>query len=205
MGHASTLRFRTLHSLRVRGFATVDDLAESTALAAHEIEAQLAELKEEGIVLFRERRSLWQLTPEGRSAHPDALAADAADAPLDRIAPLYAAFLAQNTTFKELCGDWQLRGGVPNDHTDAAHDAAVLERFGAFSDESVPIVADLGAAYERFAPYAPRLAGAAERVLAGDIKQLTGVMCGSFHDVWMELHEDLLLTQGIERSAEGSF
>ena len=26
-----------------------------------------------------------------------------------------------------------------------------------------------------------------------------GVMCGSYHDVWMELHEDLILTQGIDR------
>ncbi|MFT7503790.1 MAG: hypothetical protein ACI91Q_002603, partial [Gammaproteobacteria bacterium] len=27
----------------------------------------------------------------------------------------------------------------------------------------------------------------------------------SYHDAWMELHEDLILTQGIDRSAEGSF
>jgi len=30
-------------------------------------------------------------------------------------------------------------------------------------------------------------------------------MCGSYHDVWMELHEDLILTLGIDRAAEGSF
>ena len=29
-------------------------------------------------------------------------------------------------------------------------------------------------------------------------------MCGSDHDVWMELHEDLILTQGIGRAEEGS-
>ena len=28
----------------------------------------------------------------------------------------------------------------------------------------------------------------------------TGVMCGSYHDAWMELHEDLILTQGIDRA-----
>jgi len=33
----------------------------------------------------------------------------------------------------------------------------------------------------------------------------TGVMCGSFHDIWMELHEDLMLLQGIDRAEEGSF
>ena len=36
-------------------------------------------------------------------------------------------------------------------------------------------------------------------------RRLTGVMCGSYHDVWMELHEDLILTQGIDRVSEGSF
>jgi hypothetical protein len=30
-------------------------------------------------------------------------------------------------------------------------------------------------------------------------------MCSSFHDIWMELHEDLILLQGVERSAEGSY
>jgi hypothetical protein len=30
-------------------------------------------------------------------------------------------------------------------------------------------------------------------------------MCGSFHDIWMELHEDLITLQGIDRHVEGSF
>ena len=30
-------------------------------------------------------------------------------------------------------------------------------------------------------------------------------MCNSYHDVWMELHEDLILTLGIDRAKEGSF
>jgi hypothetical protein len=41
--------------------------------------------------------------------------------------------------------------------------------------------------------------------VGGANNMFTGVMCGSFHDVWMELHEDLILTQGIDRAAEGSF
>jgi hypothetical protein len=51
----------------------------------------------------------------------------------------------------------------------------------------------------------PRLTTALEKVKAGDQKQFTGVMCGSYHDVWMELHQDLLLTLGIDRAEEGSF
>ena len=41
--------------------------------------------------------------------------------------------------------------------------------------------------------------------MAGDHQLFTGVMCGSYHDVWMELHEDLILTLGIDRAEEGSF
>ena len=57
----------------------------------------------------------------------------------------------------------------------------------------------------RLAPYGPRLEQSCRRVVAGETKMFTGVMCGSYHDVWMELHEDLILTQGIDRAAEGSF
>jgi len=32
----------------------------------------------------------------------------------------------------------------------------------------------------------------------------TGVMSGSYHDVRMDLHEDLILTRSSDRAAEGS-
>jgi hypothetical protein len=51
----------------------------------------------------------------------------------------------------------------------------------------------------------PRLESTCKLVVGGTNNMFTGVMCGSFHDVWMELHEDLILTQGIDRAAEGSF
>jgi hypothetical protein len=57
----------------------------------------------------------------------------------------------------------------------------------------------------RLEPYAPRLDHVVHRVDAGETNLFTGVMCGSYHDVWMELHEDLILTQGIDRASEGSF
>ena len=49
------------------------------------------------------------------------------------------------------------------------------------------------------------LTGSRKALESGDMRMFTGVMCGSYHDVWMELHEDLLLTQGIDRVAEGSY
>ena len=57
----------------------------------------------------------------------------------------------------------------------------------------------------RLSPYVPRLESTCAAVVSGQTNMFTGVMCGSFHDVWMELHEDLILSQGIDRAAEGSF
>jgi hypothetical protein len=53
--------------------------------------------------------------------------------------------------------------------------------------------------------YIDRLDRAVGEVVAGEQKKFTGVMCGSFHDIWMELHEDLIVLQRIDRVAEGSF
>ena len=51
----------------------------------------------------------------------------------------------------------------------------------------------------------PRRRDGAIVVAGGETNMFTGVMCGSYHDVWMELHEDLLQLQGIAREEEGSF
>jgi len=57
----------------------------------------------------------------------------------------------------------------------------------------------------RMGRYNERLGGAASAVAGGDTNRFTGVMCESFHDVWMELHEDLIVLQRIDRVEEGSF
>lgn len=155
---------------------------------------------------FRENRGLWQLTPDGRQAHADHLAADLEGVDLEAaLAGAYARFIDLNTQFKELCGAWQLRDGEPNDHSDAAYDREVIERLTAMHAEAEPVVGEMGAAIERLGPYLRRLDTVLGRVQQGDTAMFTGVMCGSYHDAWMELHEDLILTQGIDRSAEGSF
>ncbi len=184
----------------------MDTLVEMTALPAEDVELALTRLADNGYTQFRENRGLWQLTADGRSAHSEHLDADLDG--LDVAAALgapYETFLTSNARFKELCGDWQLRDGEPNDHSDAAYDAAVVERLATLHAEAIPVVAAMGEAMARMAPYSTRLAEVLERVQNGETKMFTGVMCGSYHDVWMELHEDLILSQRIDRAAEGSF
>jgi hypothetical protein len=206
MGHVSSPEFRTFHSLRIKGFATVETIVEMTELPDGEVAVHLETMSSDGHAQFRAARALWQLTPDGRVAHGEHLANDVAGLDVSGLlGSSYVEFLDCNVRFKELCGDWQLRDGEPNDHSDAAYDAAVLDRLDELHAVACPIAVQFGDSFERFAPYGPRLDRVLGRLRSGESNMFTGVMCGSYHDVWMELHEDLILTQGIDRAAEGSF
>jgi hypothetical protein len=206
MPHQSDPRFRVLHALRVKGFAKVEVLAELTALPVGDVEQHLTALQAEELALFREARALWQLSPGGRTAHAEALAADVSDDGLRKaLEPPYSEFLAINEQFKELCGEWQLKDGAPNDHTDAAYDAKVVARLASIDSSAQPLCESFSGVMDRFSPYGERLGDALGKVQSGDHHLFTGVMCNSYHDVWMELHEDLILTLGIDRAKEGSF
>jgi hypothetical protein len=204
--HASDPFFRTFHALRIKGFAKSEVIAEVADLPPTLVDEHLSDLQAREWAMLREARMLWQLTPVGREEHRTALAADVGHIHIaEELRGAYESFLGVNEQFKGLCGDWQLRDGAPNDHTDARYDGEVIERLVALNEAALPIVDTMGGVLARLSPYGPRLASTCRRVLAGETNMFTGVMCGSYHDVWMELHEDLILTQGIDRSAEGSF
>ena len=204
-GNRSDPHFLTHHALRIKGFAKVETLVEITSLSTSDVESHLSDLAAREWAMFREARALWQLTPAGKSAHPERLADDVRSVDLAAVGGHYHGFLELNSAFKVLCGDWQLRDGAANDHSDAVYDRRVIDRLAELDEAAQPIVTAIGAVIGRFSPYAGRLLATRERVRAGETNLFTGVMCGSYHDVWMELHEDLILTQGIDRSAEGSF
>jgi hypothetical protein len=197
--------FLTHHALRIKGFAKPESLADITALDVDTIERNLEELASSGHALYREARLLWQLTPEGREAHRQALAHDVRSLAIDALGVHYRSFLEVNELFKSLCGEWQLRDGQPNDHSNLGYDSSVIERLVLLNRHAQPIVTSMAGVVPRLSPYASRLESACRNVSAGSHHLFTGVMCGSFHDIWMELHEDLILTQGIDRVAEGSF
>ena len=53
----------------------------------------------------------------------------------------------------------------------------------------------------RFGLYGTRLTAALERALAGNTAYVTDTL-DSYHTVWFQLHEDLLVTLGISREDE---
>ena len=183
--------------------ATAEAVAALAGTDGSVIRPHLDALVDRGAATYMEPREMWLLGAEGREAHGPAL--EAAVAGLDLNAMPYDEFMALNGQFKQLCTDWQLRDGEPNDHADADYDARIIARLAALDEEAGPVVDALGAVVPWMAGYRERLSAARQRAEAGDPKALTGVMCDSYHDIWMELHEDLILTQGIDRAAEGSF
>lgn len=98
-----------------------------------------------------------------------------------------------------------MRDDAPNDHTDPAYERACVDRLVALSGEANQVISGFAGALPRMNRYCGRLVDAVVRVARGDANSFTGVMCESFHDVWMELHQDLVVLLEIDRTAEGSF
>jgi hypothetical protein len=197
-----------LHALRLSGFASTDAVARRWEIPTPDAERALDAARTDGWVSHRDGRLTgWMLTTEGRS-HAEALLADELDERGMRRDTMraYDEFGPLNVEFLSICTEWQLRtvGGeqVLNDHSDSAHDRAVLARLVAVHEPILRLVRSLSAALPRFASYSGRFSHAYERVLANDVDWLTRPVIDSYHTVWFELHEDLLATLGRSRSAD---
>jgi hypothetical protein len=112
----------------------------------------------------------------------------------------YQAFERINRTLKQVITDWQTIsvGGnkVTNDHSDRAHDEAVIDRLGEVHEQVEPILAQLAKGLPRLSIYATKLLAALEAAEDGDHAWVSDIRRESYHTVWFELHEDLLRIMG---------
>lgn len=197
-----TERFLAVHVLKVKGLASAEDLAEVTGRT--DLAPALEELIGEELVKLRTGRiGGYTLTKAGREAHPVLLAAAVTDEERAGVAKTYEAFLPVNGRFKQICTRWQVRdgGSEPNDHSDPDYDARVVDELAEAHEEVVEALAPAADASCRFGRYPVRFEAALKRVRSGDAGAFARPMSNSYHDVWMELHEDLMLTLGRERDA----
>lgn len=196
--------FIVLHTLRCCGAASTERLDASVGLLTSvDTEDTLLELAAQGLVnhdggVF----GGWRLTGAGRKADAEWIAAEleCADARPD-VHAAYGDFLDLNQRTLNICSAWQVRSFEPlvlNDHTDRAYDAGVLRRLTAVDAEAQAVCARLAARLRRFSHYGPRLASALDRARHGELDQVSDSL-DSYHTVWFQLHEDLLVTLGIDR------
>jgi hypothetical protein len=177
-----------LHEVRLRGLLDTDD-DHARALVEVGFVAQAA-------------RGL-RPTPAGREAHATWARLEPGSDDEMTMQRAYERFLSLNRELIRVCNDWQVRaGGVPNDHRDARYDWSVIDRVHALDEKAAPIAKRAARVHPRFETYRPRLRAALARVDDGEHDWLTSPRCDSYHTVWMQWHEDLLLALGIDRASE---
>jgi hypothetical protein len=177
-----------VHEIRLRNDFTGDDVL-------------VRRLVEVGFVQHHARGP--RLTTAGRDAHTRWARLQPGSALEDAARRAYERFLPLNRELIRICNDWQVRpGNVPNDHRDATYDWSVLDRLHALDERASPVVTQLVRVSARFSAYRPRLQHALGRVENGDHAWVTSPRCASYHTVWMQLHEDLLLAIGADRADE---
>lgn len=202
MAHQSDPVFSILHTLRLRGRIDLEGLSRSSGIAEDRVADELKALDADGLVTYREGRAAgWSLTPDGRQRHQELLAADCQAAGCGAVVQAgYDQFLAINTDLIATCTRWQMKDEQTlNDHTDANYDASIIAGLRAIDVAVQPACEELGGSLERMSLYGPRLATALDRLDGGEHQWFTSPAIDSYHTVWFELHEDLLLTLGIER------
>lgn len=198
-----TERIRLLQALRLKGRARVDDLAAATGLDLEETAAAVDDLvsaRHAGEVGGR-----FKLSPEGRAELDELLAAERATVDGAAIARLYEEFDEHNTALKEMMTRWQLKdGSTPNDHTDAAYDAAIIADLVALDARFRPLLDRFVTVADRLAQYPPRFARALAMIEAGHRSWFAKPLADSYHTVWFELHEDLIGLAGLTRADEAA-
>jgi len=202
--HSTSPDLLVLHALRCIGFAGLARVSEATGLTESDTESELIDLAVAGLVTHVPGDfGGWGLTGAGRVEDAERIADE-----LDRagarteVAEAYEDFLVLNPELLDLCTAWQTRSVdgvvIPNEHTDPAYDAGILDRLTDFNRRADVVCAALSAALLRFQRYRDRLTDALARAKAGGVDYVT-TSTASYHTVWFQLHEDLLVTLGIPR------
>ncbi|GIE83256.1 hypothetical protein Aph02nite_92060 [Actinoplanes philippinensis] len=193
-----------LHTLRCLGFTDLQRVADTAGLTPSDAESRLIDLAVGGLVTRTSGAfGGWGLTAAGKTADAR-LVAEELDAAGSRAAvtTAYEAFMILNPELMDLCTAWHMRpvDGVAevNDHTDPAYDARVLARFVDLDRRASDVCSALSATLPRFGRYRGRLTAALDLAKAGKLEHLADTTT-SYHNVWFQLHEDLLVTLGIPR------
>jgi len=188
-----------LQAVRLKGRVNPDDLAATLGAELVDIAPVVERLTAAG--LLADVATL-RITGSGSDRLGTLLAEEREDIDPAAIAVAYNDFRAVNADFKHLVTDWQVKGGpdgVPNAHDDTEYDAAVLARLDDVHTRVMPIVDAAAAQLARLTTYAAKLAAALGKVKAGDTAWLTRPLIDSYHTVWFELHEELIVAVGLTR------
>ena len=189
-----------LQVLSVKGRATPEVLG---AAVGDDASAALAQLVAKGLV--EETRFGYRVTELG-TGRVDELYARERERAGPVVDDVYEAFAPINDDIKQIVTDWQMRtvGGqlVLNDHRDRDHDEEVVARLRRADATASAALAPLTVALPRFEVYPRRLGRAVRLIDDGDHSMVAAPVKDSYHTVWFELHEELIILAGRIRAEE---
>jgi hypothetical protein len=191
-----------LHGLAIKKHGGADAIAGLMGLDNARAKALLAQAVGEGRAI--EAAGAFTLTPAARMALDGEYSKIYADQRASAaFVAAYERFEAINRELKQLMTDWQTIevGGqrVPNDHSNKAHDEAIIDRLGSLHERAEAVLKALAVGLPRLSIYARKLLAALEKAEDGAIEWVSGARIESYHTLWFELHEDLLRILGRER------
>jgi pyruvate,orthophosphate dikinase len=193
-----------LRALVVKGYATPEGAATALLATPEEMNELLDRLVADGLAEMA--AGSFRLTADGKNVGREKIAADTERWGADNAAAALDAFVALDHRMKETVTAWQMRevDGTQtfNDHADVAYDAKVLDDLAAVHADASAWLTPLVAGLPRLAAYRERLGRAAAAARGGDNRYVASPRVDSYHGVWFELHEDLILLAGRNRADE---
>ncbi|MGV0037760.1 MarR family transcriptional regulator [Mycobacterium colombiense] len=188
-----------LQGVRLKGRVSPADLAATLGTDVADITPVVERLTAAGLLTEGERL---RITLSGTERLTALLAEERKGIDPRAMAAAYDDFRAVNEDLKRLVTDWQLKGGpdgVPNTHEDADYDTAVLARLDDVHARVLPVIEAAAAQLPRLGAYATKLVAALDKIKAGETAWLSRPLIDSYHTVWFELHEELIVAVGLTR------
>jgi predicted transcriptional regulator len=202
--HNDATRDALLIALRVKGAADSTQLQTATHGKEDECERALASLIEEGLIAKNKTQQKYILTNAGKQAVSSQVEKERHIIGQVQLEQLYDRFMILDVEFKRLAGAWQvcLPGPPPvfNDHSDPRYDERIIKNLVRLHHRLRALIESLVERCPRYSAYSARFADSLNRLSDGAVDYFTNPRVDSYHNIWFELHEDLLCTLGRQRS-----
>jgi hypothetical protein len=182
--------FAVLNAVYLRKMVTVEAMTGITGLDPETVGTHAAALAERGLIADVGGGNWMLEQPEGVRGAIEAYDERYAELRNDvQVEAWYQRFESLNTQFLKAISAWQTSG----------EDEGVLDKLLRLVDRQIKALTTFAETLPRYQRYAQRLTQALDRVESGDSEYVTSLARDSIHNVWFELHEDILTVLGRPR------
>ncbi|MCW2736687.1 hypothetical protein [Nocardioides sp.] len=182
--------YAVLNGVYLRKMVTIDVLHDITAMPADEIRSVLDDLATQGLAVDVGGGNWMLEQPDGVRAAIAAYDERYSDLRTSQdVLTWYERFEVLNAQFLTTLSAWQTSGS----------DDAALDKVLRLVDRQIKVLTSFVGFVPRYQRYADRFEAATEKVEAGHTEWVTSLTLDSVHNVWFELHEDILTVLGRPR------